>query len=183
MRGAPGIQLGDRVRFTHSLTRFTEHRHAPDRPGSLGSRQRWKVWKPEHAPYGAHGGIVVGRRTLANGQAEHEWEVGTQWYPGTAEHFRAYLVAWHLDKRPVLVLPEHLEYVDTVTIPRPTVAHGPEYLTVDQADASYFREASRTLAARQEFGSNLTATIAGLLDDVAQVLDPADSADVQQERL
>lgn len=170
---ARDLRLGDRVTFSHVLQRRTEHRHDETDPGRLGSRQRWKVWTPEHAPYGRRGGIVVGRRTLANGRAEHEWEAGTQWYPGTAERFRGYLVAWHLDKRPVLVLPEHLEYVDTVTVPRPTVPHGPEHLTTDEADASYFREASRTLEQRRAFGSNLTRTIARLLDQVADQLAPS----------
>lgn len=181
-RGVPGIVLGDRVRFTHVLRRRSLALYGDDQKAVPGSYVRYnerKFWQPEHAPYGRHGGIVVGRRTLANGLNTWEYEAGTHFTP--TERFRAYLVSWHLDKRPVLVLPDHLEYVDTVTVPRPTVPHGPVHLTVDEADAAYFREASRTLESRRAFGSNLTRTIARLLDDVAAELAPP--APDQQETL
>lgn len=168
---AVDLQLGERVRFTHQLKRRSHRLHGEDRRVGGHLYDERKFWQPEHFPMGGHGGLVVGRRSLADGLNSWDYDAGPTFTP--ERRFRAYLVAWHLDKRPVLVLPEHLEYVDTVTVPRPTVPYGPEHLSADEADAAYFREASRTLEQRQAFGSNLTRTIAGLLDNVADQLAPA----------
>lgn len=163
-------ELGERVRFTHQLRRRTEYRDRADL-----ARDRWKVWTPEHAPHGRHGGVIVGRRTLANGVTSWEHEAGEVWHSEGAEHFRAYIVAWHLDKRPALVLPEHLEPLvqhPTVTVPRPHVPHGPAGISADLADADYLRTAAERIGQQRWFGSNLSATLAGHLHAVADVIYP-----------
>jgi hypothetical protein len=110
---APGltpVSLGQRVTFTWILKRYTEHR--PIEGDRYGRTSRWKVWKnhsypgmPEPAP---QHGIIIGVRHLANGRAEYEHEVGVVWDPCDAERLTAYLVAFDLRRKPVLVLPEHL---------------------------------------------------------------------------
>jgi hypothetical protein len=95
-------QLGDRVKFTHTLERRRAWIHGkhPD----TGHHEN--TWQPQNAPYGRFGGLIVGRRTLADGDVTG-WEAR---YFTATRRFRAYLVSWHIDKRPVWVLPEHLEF-------------------------------------------------------------------------
>ena len=94
-------ELGQRVRFTHALIRVWDDGK--------------KLWEdiPRAA---ADEGIVMGKRTLSNGENEKLTEfdgygsfilVGTE-YRAT-EHFTAYLIAFDLRRKPVLVRPEHME--------------------------------------------------------------------------
>lgn len=60
------------------------------------------------------------------------------------------------------------EDVETITIPRPHVPHGPAHLSRDLADADYLRRAARDLEEfYKPFGSNLRATIVALIRDAA----------------
>jgi len=69
---------------------------------------------------------------------------------------------------------------ETITIPRPHVAHGPEHVSAEKADADYLRHAVRNIdylgRGERLWGSNLTATIRKLLLDAAEELEP-ESAD------
>jgi len=63
----------------------------------------------------------------------------------------------------------------TIAIPRPHVPHGPKYLTADEADIAYLREAAWRIRAIRPFGSNLTATVAKLIDDAADAIEAGES--------
>jgi hypothetical protein len=102
------FELGAPVTFTHTLDRKREY----VRP--LGPARQWeappgfdrKWWEAEPVDPWGRPGIVIGRRTLADGET-HGFE-STFFRP--TRHFRAYIVAWHLDRAPVLCLPEHLTH-------------------------------------------------------------------------
>lgn len=90
--------LGQEVLFTRTLRRI---RH-PYR----------RVWS--HTTYwnaitsrGPAKGIIVGIRTLSDGTVEGGYYDEPATYRPTRT-FTAYLVAYHLRRKPVLVLPEHL---------------------------------------------------------------------------
>lgn len=107
------------------MTALLEERAAADLPfGAPVSftrhlRRRWvtregkhlKAWVPEASPdetdSAPRAGIVVGVRTLANGTVRNMYEDGLQFE--AVEHFTAYLVAFDLRRKPVLVLPEHVQ--------------------------------------------------------------------------
>lgn len=104
------LHLGTQVLFRRTLHRTTRY--------DSTKRHHVKRWEPHRVPYGlgsaakpidgALGGIIVGRRTLANGHAIWgTYEDPTEWV--REESVDAYLVAWHLRRRHVLVLPEDLE--------------------------------------------------------------------------
>jgi hypothetical protein len=59
----------------------------------------------------------------------------------------------------------------TITVPRPTVAYAPKHLSGDEADVVYLREAAKTIAEGRTFGSNLSATVAKLLNDAAAAIE------------
>lgn len=94
--------FGQPVEFTRTLTRRYEH-HAEGHKGM-------KVWKsegypgePEPAP---RTGVLVGVRTLSNGENHyHGYDEPIEYRP--TETFAAYLIAYDLRRKPVLVLPEH----------------------------------------------------------------------------
>jgi len=96
-------QLGQRVRFTEPLRREFTH------DGKTGR----KVWRVDPA-IEAIEGVVVGKRTLANG-IRHliGYDEGISFIK--EETFTAYLIAYDLRRKPVHVLPEHI-----------TVLHEPE---------------------------------------------------------
>lgn len=113
--------LGQAVLFTRTLTR----------------RSRWddtqrvtvKRWEPEGYPGepepAPRRGVVVGTRVLSNGHAVWMgYEEGSEWRG--VHYFTAYLVAWHLRRKPVLVLPQHLT-------PAPPLEPAPE-LIPDEPD-------------------------------------------------
>lgn len=59
----------------------------------------------------------------------------------------------------------------TITVRRPHVAYGPKGVPFNQADADYLREAARNIQHSQCLGSNLTATVMGLLLDAARAVE------------
>lgn len=97
------FQLGQPVSYRHTIRR---------RPKFWGrdTVQFDKFWTTEVYP-GKHTeggqGIVVGKRTLSNGNTSYAYDDGTTYTP--KEHFTAYLVAYGLRRKPVFVLPEHLQ--------------------------------------------------------------------------
>jgi hypothetical protein len=104
------IELGQRVRFTRTLTRrsgrennrYTKRWHAERYPG-----------EPEPAPTE---GVLIGVRTLSNGFVTYGWtDEPTTYEP--REHFTAYVVAHSLRRASALVLPDHLELVDDAEQP------------------------------------------------------------------
>lgn len=70
-------------------------------------RRRRGVWDRRTRP--ATEGIIVGTRTLADGDVQWEPEVGMTFTP--QRHFQAFLVAYALRRKPVYVLPEDLTEV------------------------------------------------------------------------
>lgn len=101
---AEEITLGTKVRFRTFLIRGT----LESRRENFSGYYRDKVWFPTDGPI--REGIVVGKRTLSNGEREWEDEVG---YSYTAKsHFPAYLVAFDLRLTPLFVRPEDLEVLD-----------------------------------------------------------------------
>jgi len=97
------FQLGQRVRYAEHITR----RYA--RPGEFDRGD--KVWANDPWPGGKNSGgegIIVGKRTLSEGQTH--WigsDEGTAYIP--KKHFTAYVIAYDLRRKPVHVLPEHIE--------------------------------------------------------------------------
>lgn len=96
-----GFQLGDRVLYTHVLGR-----------SKSGSARVWNAHKCR-----ATVGIVCGKRTLSNGTVEAYREfdgygsftVSHEYCP--SEHFQAYLIAYDLRSKPVLVHADHVTSV------------------------------------------------------------------------
>lgn len=93
--------LGQRVRVTQTLRRQWD--------------DGFKSWQPW--PIHPGDGIVVGKRTLSNGRLVDTAEYDNVWgvpissgieYRAT-EHFTAYIVAYDLRRKHVLVRPEHME--------------------------------------------------------------------------
>lgn len=91
--------LGDKVTFSHPL-------HRKETLASEVWQGRWlHEWQPD--PFQpTRPGVIVGRRTLSNGNVHYLGEDGTDYRP--TEHFTAYLVAFDLRRKPVLVRPEHI---------------------------------------------------------------------------
>lgn len=63
-----------------------------------------------------------------------------------------------------------------ITVPRPHVLHGPDYLTAEEADASYLRAAAGNIRHARCLGSNLTNTVTQLLLDAATAIESAPPA-------
>ena len=55
---------------------------------------------------------------------------------------------------------------------RAHVPYGPKHLSADEADADYLRAAVRNIEFSRCMGSNLTATVAAILNDLADQIDP-----------
>jgi hypothetical protein len=93
-----------------------------DEYGSWVQMTRW-VRKSLPEPTG---GLVVGERTVADGDL-----TGPDFTP--TRHFRVYLVAHHMRRKPMFVLPEDMEAVETVTTQVREVRRGkmPEYDSVE----------------------------------------------------
>ena len=87
--------LGDAVWFTSTLHRVEERRLHNKVRGRF-----WKVWQP--VDHELRHGIVVGKRTLANGWLDGGYGEPTVFVP--EEHLTAWLVAYHLRRKPVLTL-------------------------------------------------------------------------------
>ena len=103
------FQLGQRVAYTEHLRRRSAQ------PGEFGGPD--KIWSPNAGPFSGPGweehrwpggeGMIVGRRTLSNGNLRWLGEEGGNSYIST-ESFTAYLIAYDLHRKPVHVLPEHI---------------------------------------------------------------------------
>lgn len=94
------FQLGQRVIYTHPLTRVPTFDTVTRRSG--------RSWV--HPSYAQHAeqqreGIIVGKRTLANGIIRRE-EWGNDFT--ATEHFQAYLIATAMNLKPVLVRVENV---------------------------------------------------------------------------
>jgi hypothetical protein len=109
------LTLGQRVRFTHPMTRHHLHpaREVEMEYTGWGGRHTRtmkinKEWRGnQFAP--ATEGIIIGKRTLSNGYCQWE-EYGTEYTK--AEHFTAYMVVTDLRSKPVHVLPEHITPIE-----------------------------------------------------------------------
>jgi hypothetical protein len=95
------LELGTKVHFDHSKVLWREH--------LTGGKRRWQSvnWNKGYME-----GVIVGWRTLANGRVTYgnDWDGSDQFRP--TEHFKAYLVAYDLRRKPVYVLPENLEEIN-----------------------------------------------------------------------
>lgn len=102
--------LGDRVAFRRFL--FRTQRYDVN---NAGTRLRVKRWDPLAMPglteTEMETGLVMGRRTLSNGEVRAGYSDEPAQYMGR-HYFRAYLVAYDLLRNPVLVLPDDLTAVD-----------------------------------------------------------------------
>lgn len=113
------LTLGAKVRFRRTLRRKY-------RPAAPRSRRIWEPtplepWALTKAK--TLEGIVVGRRTLHNGDVDDGYyDTPSVFYP--TESVLAVLVAWRIDRKPVLVLPEDLERVG-VTVSREDLEQAP----------------------------------------------------------
>lgn len=72
------------------------------------------MWLFELARAGSLEGIIVGARTLSDGECDDGYyDNPTVYYP--TRTFPAYVVAWKLRRAHVLVLPEHLTLLEPRT--------------------------------------------------------------------
>lgn len=104
------FELGQRVTFRRPLERVWDH-----------SRKRWTDDPKPHlsgwdwyreARDRERSGVIVGKRTLANGRVH----LGSYDEPTTfeaEERFEAYLIAYALRRKPVLVRAEHITAVNS----------------------------------------------------------------------
>lgn len=86
------LGIGTRIEFTATLKRRTNYPH-----GEYGAQKYW--FRNECAPTT---GLIIGLRTLSNGK--RMWigsEEGFEYTP--TEHFRALLIAYAMNRKPVLV--------------------------------------------------------------------------------
>jgi len=100
------IELGQRVRYSEHIRR----RHS--RPGEfLGPNRIWSNHGGpglDDQPWEGGEGVIVGKRTLTEGNTYWHGE-STEYTP--TRSFTAYLIAFDLRRKPVHVLPEHIEVV------------------------------------------------------------------------
>lgn len=118
------FQLGQHVSYTEHLRRRSAG------PGEFLGPD--KIWSSNAGPFSGSGweehrwpggeGIIVGKRTLSNGNLRWLGEgAGNSYDP--VESFTAYLVAYDLRRKPLYVHPEHI----TPTLPvgaTPTAQEG-----------------------------------------------------------
>lgn len=103
-------ELGQQVTFTRTLARRGEL------AGEFKNVYR-KFWTSEGWPGQpepeARQGIIVGYRHLTNGDNQGgTWDEPT-WYRAK-ERLTAYLIAFDIRRKPVLVLPEHVKAIEQV---------------------------------------------------------------------
>ncbi|WXW93182.1 hypothetical protein SEA_BRAYBEAST_46 [Arthrobacter phage BrayBeast] len=109
------FELGQRVRFSRPIIRMRIPTKQVEVTVKLPYGQEWKEKRHVNVEWtvnpfdGPAEGIIVGKRTLSNGYREYHYDAGYEY--GPAEHFTAYLVAFDLRRKPVHVLPEHIEAV------------------------------------------------------------------------
>lgn len=99
------FQLGQPVRYAEHITRkfIPFDQRKPEEPN--------KQWTGEAYPGKRNDGgvgIIVGKRTLTDGHFSYGYSDEPGDYRPT-RHFTAYLVAYDLRRKPVFVLPEHIQ--------------------------------------------------------------------------
>lgn len=96
------MELGTKVRFDRRSVLWRAH--------LAGGKRRWDRVRFVSGPVLAEG-VVVGERILANGTVEYGgWDGSTEFYP--TGHFKAYLIAFDMRRKPVYVRPEDVEEID-----------------------------------------------------------------------
>lgn len=90
---AEEIKLGQPISFSIVFVRREEWKK-----GEYLTTRR-KVWG--HKQVSETTGIIIGKRTLSNGNTHHDSEAG--WMYAADEYFPAYIVAFDLKRSPVLV--------------------------------------------------------------------------------
>lgn len=105
------FQLGQHVTYTEHLRRRSAQPGEFMGPERLWSNSWGPLYREDHRWPGGKG-IIVGKRTLSNGNTRWLGEDGGNGYE-PVESFTAYLIAYDLHRRPVHVLPEHI----TPTLP------------------------------------------------------------------
>ncbi len=88
------IKLGQQITVTSSLIRNKSYFD----PYEHGRTKRTWIDVPLKEPVAA---IVIGVRTLSNGETEYDKEAGAMYYP--TEHFKALLVVTNLNNVPFFV--------------------------------------------------------------------------------
>lgn len=103
----PELELGQPVRFEHSVARIRS------RSGQfLGPERIWtSVISGDGRSAGqrtpAGQGIVVGKRTISDGDTHGGYDEWTEYTP--FQHYTAWLVAYDLRRKPLHVLSRHIE--------------------------------------------------------------------------
>lgn len=98
------LALGSKVTYSHTVVKhkkpfvYVNYRAEPVPEGTVDT------------------GIIVGRRTVMDYDVDHEYE-GPIWAtPKGKTSKRVWLVAYNLDRRPVMVLDQHITTIhDTIT--------------------------------------------------------------------
>lgn len=98
--------LGQRVRYAEHITRRSRRSHEVG-PGRVWSGELYPGKRTDGGE-----GIIIGKRTLSNGDVQWMGEDGGNIFV-RMESFTAYLVAFNLHRKPVHVLPEHLTAVES----------------------------------------------------------------------
>lgn len=94
------------------LVTYSEHiRRRDSRPGEFLGPNR--IWSNNGGPglentYAGGEGVIVGKRTLTEGNVSYVGEYA-EYIPRRS--FTAYLIAFDLRRKPVHVLPEHIEVI------------------------------------------------------------------------
>jgi len=100
------FELGEKVAFSKTLSRVTDHPAGKDH-----SVKRWDYvespWLPKPV---TNIGVIVGVRVLSNGRVEYDGD-GYASYTGD-ERFTAYIIAYDLRRAHVLVRPEDIQHLD-----------------------------------------------------------------------
>lgn len=95
-----GYQLGQQVVYQKHIIRRGFREQGLD--AAWGTEQ----WPGRPTDGGA--GIIVGKRTLSNGNIRVSYGYDGETVYEPKEHFQAYMVAFDLRRKPVFVLPKHL---------------------------------------------------------------------------
>lgn len=99
LKYSKNIELGQTVSYSSILERIKEHQPIPN---TLLIRHT-NYWKDKRVK---GKGIIIGQRTLFNRCYYFSPEVG--YTDNSKEYFKVYIVAYNINKKPVLVRPERL---------------------------------------------------------------------------
>lgn len=106
------FRFGVHVHFEHVLSRVLEldHRSSKHDPAHK-IMHHLKLWKVRPSTDRQGDGILIGKRTLVNGERDFlGYDEGVAFRRG--ESFSAWLVAYDMQRNPVYVLPEHLTLLE-----------------------------------------------------------------------